>query len=122
VEDVFAVSCSGSTELHQSEPRQSSELKATGDIKEFCEKLAIKDDVAKTLSLARQYFTVLGDPRYEIVEDFECQELYLAIHVSVSGGPEEAVGESDRFLDAFVMAIEPGKQRRISLVYHSASV
>lgn len=77
------------------------------------------DEVVKTLALAGQYFALTGDPWYQIVEDPECQEFYLAIHVNVSGEPEEVFGQSDSFLDAFVAGVDPGKRRRISLVYHS---
>ena len=52
MEDLVAVSRSDSTELDRTEPRQAREVKATDDIKEFCEKLMLKDDFAKTLSLA----------------------------------------------------------------------
>jgi hypothetical protein len=119
VEDTFTVSCAGSTELRVGETRPPNKMSAPDDINEFCAKMLIKDDVAKTLMLARQNFAVLGDPTYEIVEDSECQELYLAIHVNVAGEPDRAFEQSNSFLDSFVTAIDPGKQRRINLVYRS---
>ncbi len=89
------------------------------EITEFLRKHSIKDDVVKTLALAREHFSVLGDPRYEIIEDLESQECYLAIHVDTAGGPEEVFKQSESFLDAFVTNIYSGNQRHISLVYHS---
>jgi len=86
----------------------------------FCVETQIKDDVETTLALASQHFSVVGDARYEIIEDPECHEHYLAIHVRVSGAPEEAFAQSELFLDAFVASVDPSRQRRISLVYHSA--
>jgi hypothetical protein len=121
VEDVIAVSCADSTELHHSEPPRAGEMKATNDVNEFCEKLAIKDDVAKTLSLARRHFSVLGDPWYEIIEDSESQECYLAIHVNADGSTDEVFEQSESFLDAFVTNINSGNQRHISLIYHATS-
>ncbi len=87
---------------------------------DFCAGTHIKEDVETTLALARQCFAVVGNARYEIIEDPECQEHYLAIHVNVSDAPEEAFAQSESFLDAFVASVDPSRQRRISLVYHSA--
>ena len=89
MEGVVAVSPSDSTELDRSESHQAREVKATDDIKDFCEKLMIRDDFAKSLSLARLHFSVLGDPWYEIIEDSESQECYVAIHVNTDGSPDE---------------------------------
>jgi hypothetical protein len=121
VEDVFAVPCSNSTAIDRSEPRHAREVKPTDDIKEFCEKLVLKDDVAKTLSLARQHFSVLGDPWYEIIKDSESQECYLAIHINADGSPDEIFEQSESFLDAFVTNFNSDHQRHISLVHHSTS-
>jgi hypothetical protein len=103
------------------EVRVSDELQAPADVTAVCGRLVIKDDVARTLAMAREHFSVLGDPRFEIVEDPESQECYLAIHVNATGGSEEVFEQSESFLDVFVANIAPGSAHHISLVSHSTA-
>ena len=88
------------------------------ELSEFLRKHAVKEDVVKTLSLAREHFSVVGDPSCEIVDDPESQEHYLAIHVNVRGVPEAVFAQSEDFFDAFIASVDSSKRRRISLVYH----
>lgn len=79
----------------------------------------IEHEVRQTLTLARRHFSLVGQPSFKIVDDPECHENYLAIHVDVSGEPELVFQRSEDFLDEFVTAIDKSKQRLISLVYHA---
>ncbi len=99
----------------------SNQMDAPHDVAEFCGRLLIRDDVVKTVTLARHHFAVLGEPRYEIIENPGSQECYLAIHVNAAGSPEEVFEQSKSLLDAFVANVAPGRQHHISLVYHSVS-
>ncbi len=119
--ETVSGSRAGLIPLNGGEALVSNQMGAPHDVAEFCGRLLIQDDVVKTLTLARQHFAVLGEPRYEIIEDPESQECYLAIHVNAAGSPEEVFEQSESFLDAFVANVAPGRQHHISLVYHSVS-
>jgi hypothetical protein len=91
------------------------------EVREFLVQKQIEDEVRKTISLAKEYFTIVGEPRFDIVRDPECGEHYIAIHVRAEGRPEQVFRQSEAFLDSFVDAIEPAKQKSINLVYHPTS-
>jgi hypothetical protein len=91
------------------------------EVREFLVQKQIEDDVRKTISLAKEHFTIVGEPLFDIVRDPECGEHYIAIHVRAEGRPEQVFRQSEAFLDSFVDAIEPAKQKSINLVYHPTS-
>jgi hypothetical protein len=86
---------------------------------EFCARNGIEREVMLTVDLATHHFSFLGQPSFEIIEDPECNENYLANHVDVSGGPESVFQQSESFIDEFVTSIDRSKRRFISLVYHA---
>jgi hypothetical protein len=96
-----------------------SEMWLPAELLGFCSENQVTLAFEQTVALARRHFSTVGDPWCELVQDDDCEEYYMAIHVNVSGGPEAVFGQSEAFLDAFVAAVDKRKQRLISLVYHS---
>ncbi len=95
------------------------EAKIPSPCREFCARNDIDREVMQTVDLARKHFAFHGQPSFQIVDDPECEENYLAIHVDVSGDTDSVFEQSEKFLGAFVTSIDSTKQRFISLVYHS---
>ncbi len=97
----------------------SNQIQAPDEVAASGGRLLIKDDVVRTLAMACEHLSVVGDPRFEVVEDPESQERCLAVHVNADGSPKEVFEQSEAFLDAFVANLAPSRQHLISLVYHS---
>jgi hypothetical protein len=91
------------------------------EVREFLVQKQIEDEVRKTVSLAKEHFTIVGEPLFDIMSDPECGEHYVGIHVRAEGRPEQVFRQSEAFLDSFVDGIEPAKQKYINLVYHPTS-
>ena len=91
------------------------------EAREFLAQKQIEDEVATTLALAKQHFTIVGEPVFDVVRDPDCGEHYVGIHVRAEGRPEQVFRQSEAFLDAFLDGIEPAKQKYINLVYHPTS-
>jgi hypothetical protein len=88
------------------------------EVREFLIQKQIEDEVRTTLSLASRHFTIVGEPAFDIVNDPDCGEHYVGIHVRAEGRPEQVFRQSQAFLDSFLDRIEPTKQKYINLVYH----
>ena len=91
------------------------------EVREFLVQKQIEDEVQEAISLAKEHFTIVGEPHFEIVSDPNCGEHYVGIHVRAEGRPEQVFRQSGAFLDSFVDRIEPEKQKSINLVYHPTS-
>jgi hypothetical protein len=74
-----------------------------------CARNGIEREVTMTVDLATHHFTPRGQPAFEIIDDPECHENYLAIHVDVSGDPESVFQQSESFIDEFVTSIDGSK-------------
>jgi len=94
-------------------------LTIPADVQAFCSRRQLGCDLARTLELASSYFPIAGEPTFAVVEDAECDESYIAIHVHVTGTVEEVFQRSEAFLDEFVNSIDRSKQRFINVVYHA---
>jgi hypothetical protein len=99
------------------EVRPSARL--ADDVREFCARKQIEDEVHATIRLARVHFAIVGEPVFRVVNDPDCGEYYVGIHVRAEGRPEHVFRQSEAFLDSFLESIDPHKQRFINLIYHS---
>jgi len=90
-----------------------------GEARAFCSRRQLDYDLRRTLGLADKNFSIIGQPTFRIIEDAECDENYIAIHVNVKGTVEEVFQQSETFLDEFVTSIDGSKRRFINLVYHA---
>ncbi len=100
-------------------PSRLREVGIPPGVREFCALKQIEDEVRVTISLARDHFRIVGEPDIQLVNDPECGEHYIGIHVQASGQPEEVFGQSEAFLDAFLKSIDFEKRVHINLIYHS---
>ncbi len=101
------------------EIRRPSHL--ASEVRDFLVHKQIEDEVRTTLSLAEKHFTIVGEPVLDVVNDADCGEHYVGIHVRAEGRPEDVFRQSEAFLDSFLDGIESAKQKYINLVYHPTS-
>jgi hypothetical protein len=120
------VGAAGAAEADSSARRCDQEtiplpLHPAREVHEFFVQYQIEDEVRTTIALAREHFTVVGEPGFQVVNDPECGEHSVAIHVRAEGRAEEVFRQSGAFLDSFLNRVEPSKQKYINLVYHPTS-
>jgi hypothetical protein len=94
-------------------------LEMPSEVRNFCAEKQINEAVKTAIFLARQHFATIGEPIFEVVNDPECGEHYVGIHVQVDGRPEEVFQQSKAYLDSFRKSIEPQKRSFVNLIYHS---
>jgi hypothetical protein len=87
-------------------------------VRAFCAEKQIEAEVQATIRLARRHFTIVGEPTFRVVNDPDCGEHYLGIHVRAEGRPEQVFRQSEAFLNSFLKSVDPGKQGYINLIYH----
>ncbi len=73
------------------------ELPLSDEVREFCERHALFGHLAKALELAREYFTIVGEPVIRWEHDPENDDEYLVITIQVQGGVSENVEAEWRF-------------------------
>jgi hypothetical protein len=98
------------------EDRPSAHLMS--EVRAFCAQRQIEDEVQATIRLAKRHFTIVGEPIFRVVNDPDCGEHYLGIHVRAEGRPDQVFRQSEAFLDSFLESIDPCKQGFINLIYH----
>jgi hypothetical protein len=91
------------------------------EVREFCARKPINLELEQTIVLANRHFAMIGKPRFQVVDDPECGEHYVGIHIQAEGQPEDVFRKSESFFDSFLDRIEPEKQKHISLIYHPTS-
>ena len=120
IEAADAEGADGSSS-RSAEERLRHQSHLASEVREFLVQKQIEDEVRKTISLAKEHFTIIGEPLLDLVSDPECGEHSVGIHVRAEGRPEQVFRQSEAFLDSFVDGIEPAKQKYINLVYHPTS-
>jgi hypothetical protein len=61
------------------------------EVREFCERHSLFGHLAKALELARQYFTIVGDPVVSWEHDPENDDEYLVVEIRVQASVSECV-------------------------------
>jgi len=94
-------------------------LEMPNEVRDFCAQKQINDAVKTAIFLARKHFATIGEPTFEVVNDPECGEHYVGIHVQAEGRPEEVFQQSKAFLASFRSSIDSRKRSFVNLIYHS---
>jgi hypothetical protein len=69
----------------------AEETPLSEDVREFCERHALFGHLAKAMELARQHFTIVGEPVVAYEQDPENGEEYLMIEIQARGSVSEVV-------------------------------
>ena len=92
------------------------EVPLSDEVREFCERHALFGHLAKALELARQSFTIVGDPVITWEHDPENDDEYLVLTIRVHGTVSECVESNGRFLRAWGKVASLPEVRLIRLI------
>jgi hypothetical protein len=107
--------------VSNSPPNLEARSEIPNEVREFCTRKQINDELEQTIALARRHFALAGNLRFQVVDDLDCGEHYVGIHIQAEGQPEDVFQQSEAFLDSFLDQVETAKQKHISLIYHPTS-
>jgi hypothetical protein len=89
------------------------------EVRAFCSQSSIEHEIEETIDLARRHFALAGKPSFEVVDDPEHGESYVAVHICARGEPEDVFRQGRAFWDSFRDSVGPEQRRRINLIYHA---
>jgi hypothetical protein len=85
------------------------------EVREFCEHHALFGHLAKAMELARQCFTIVGEPVVQWEHDPDNDDEYLALEIQVRGSVSECVDALSRFAGAWTQFADLPEVRLIRL-------
>jgi hypothetical protein len=90
----------------------------SSDALSFCRRNRIASELSLAVDLVRRYFSIIGDPVVNLVQDPEVEHAkYLVIEVQVRGGVEENVAAHKRFASEASQLLGP--KRELILLHYS---
>jgi hypothetical protein len=92
-----------------------SEPPLSDEVREFCERHALFGHLAKPLELAREHFTIVGEPVVVFEQDPDNGEEYLVIEIQILGTVSECVEAEWRFVRAWTQFAKLPEVRLIRL-------
>jgi hypothetical protein len=92
------------------------DVRLSEEVREFCERHALFGHLAKALELARECFTIVGDPVITWEQDPEIDDEYLVLEFKVRGSVSECVESNWRFLRAWGKVASLPESRLIRLI------
>ena len=92
------------------------EVPLSDEVREFCERHALFGHLAKALELARQYFTIVGDPVISWEQDPEEDDEYLVLEIRVQASVSECVAADFQHARAWAQFASLPEVRLIRLI------
>jgi hypothetical protein len=77
------------------------ETPPSDEVREFCERHALFDHLEKAKELAREYFTIIGEPTVVFEQDPENGEEYLVLKLRVRGEVSDCVASDWQYARAW---------------------
>jgi hypothetical protein len=74
------------------------EMALSEDVREFCERHNLFGHLAKAIELARQHFTIVGEPEITHDQDPDIDDEYLFIMLQARGSVSEVVQANLRYI------------------------
>ena len=96
-----------------------TEFPISDEARTFCVREGILDDVEKAMELARQHFSVIGNPSIELEQDAEDGEKYLVVSIRAQGDETDCSASHKAFLSAWANAVEWPQVHLIRLIYQA---
>lgn len=93
-----------------------ADIPLADDVLEFCRRNALLDHLGRAIELARQHFSVVGDPVVRLEQDPEADERYLVLEVRIKGEQEESIRAHRAYNRAWTSSTDWPEVSRISLV------
>jgi hypothetical protein len=85
----------------------------------FCARAGIRDYLEKAIELARQHFSVIGDPSTDLEQDEEDGEQYLVVSIRVEGDETDCSASHKAYLSAWANAGDWPQVHLIRLIYQA---
>ena len=86
------------------------------EVREFCERHSLFGHLAKALDLARQYYTIVGDPVISWDHDPEEDDEYLVLEIRVLASVSECVASDFQHARAWTQFASLPEVRLIRLI------
>jgi hypothetical protein len=78
-----------------------AELQLSDEVRAFCQRHDLLDDLGRAVDLARQYFSIVADPVLRLEQDPEDGEWYLDVEIRVEGEESECARADREYLRAW---------------------
>ena len=93
-----------------------ADIQFTDEVLDFCRRNALVDHLGRAIELARQHFSIVGDPVIRLEQDFEVDERYLVLEIRVQGDEDESIRAHKAYNRAWTSLTGWPEVSRISLV------
>jgi hypothetical protein len=97
-----------------------TEISISPDARSFCARGAIQDYLEKAIELARQHFSVIGEPSIDLEQDPADGEQYLVVSIRVEGDETDSAASHKAYLSAWANSVEWPHVHLIRLVYQAS--
>jgi hypothetical protein len=68
-----------------------ADVQLTDEVHAFCQRHHLLDHLGRAIELARQHFSIVGDPVVKLEQDPEDGEWYLVLEIRVEGDEDESI-------------------------------
>jgi hypothetical protein len=75
-----------------------ADVPLSDEVRDFCRRNDLLDHLSRAIELARQYFSIVGDPVVRLQQDPEIGEWYLDVEISVRGDESECARADREYL------------------------
>ncbi len=78
-----------------------ADVPLSDEVRDFCRRHDLQHHLTRAVELARQYFSVVGDPAVRLQQDPEIGEWYLDVEIRVEGEESKCAPADREYLRAW---------------------
>ena len=93
-----------------------ADLQLTDEVRDFCQRHDLLGHLGRAVELARQSFSIVGDPTVRLEQDPEDGEWYLVLEIRVQGEEAECIQAQKRYIRSWANSTTWPAVHMISLV------
>lgn len=93
-----------------------AELQLSDDVRDFCQRHDLLGHLGRAVELARQHFSIVGEPVVRLEQDPEDGEWHLDLEISVRGDEDECIQAQRRYVRSWANSTTWPAVHMISLV------
>jgi hypothetical protein len=79
-----------------------ADLSLTDEVRDFCQRNDLLDHLRRAVELARQHFSIVGEPKVLLQQDPEDGEWYLDLEIRVLDGESEYLRAHEAYTRSWV--------------------
>lgn len=99
---------------HQTVP--VADLSLSDDVRSFCARHDLLDHLVRAKDLARQTFSIVGEPQVRVEQDPDGGDSYLVLEIRIQGAEDECIRVQQDFARSWATSTEMPEVHMISLV------